>query len=127
MAKLYAQVHEVEGEVEINSQLELESWIAQLNSKTVTMISLRRENDDSHLVVAGGPTRLIVAWDRKSEPPYLTMLTHDLPKGRVDLVAGGQLADFDPEVAVTPLEVRVAAVEFMKTGEATPMCGWREE
>jgi len=127
MAILYALIHGSEQETEIRSEFDLRSLVANLDGAKVSMISLRRENDDSHFTLAGGPSRMIVGWDRRLDPPYLTLLTRSPPDGPVDLVTGGQLADYEAEVAVTPAEAVEAALEFMKTGEATPLFGWREE
>lgn len=127
MTMLIAEIDESARAIEIRLESELHAQIATLDGATKTLILLRRENDRANLKIGGGPERLVVAWDRNGDPPYWTLLTESPMPHRAELIVGGQLADFEPAVAVTRSEAIAAAGEFMRTGERTSALAWREE
>lgn len=115
----------INGAREVVSEAGVVSLLSKVDGESASMVTLER--DGRTLTLAGGPERFIVAWDEEGDPPYYTLLTDNPLDEPVYLTTGGQLSDYPAEGAVLRDEARLAAVEFIKSGERTTSLGWREE
>lgn len=104
----------------------IDDAIFKLNGNTRTLVSLNNDEGGA-MVVGGGPVRFVVTFTLGEDNWTLRASTPDERVRAVQLVAGGQAAEFDAGIAVTRQEASDAAMYFYIHAGRDPEMAWRPE
>lgn len=104
----------------------IEDAIFELNGDTRTLVSLNNDEGGT-MMVGGGPLRYVVTFTFGEDNWTLQTTTPEEGVRAVQLVAGGQAAEFEAGIAVTCEEARNAALYFYIHAGRDPEMDWRTD